>query len=232
MLKDNIAVVRKNIELACERAGRNPEEVTLIAVSKTKPLSDIEEVIATTDTRDFGENKVQEMVDKYEKVSTPVNWHLIGHLQTNKVKYIVDKACLIHSVDSFNLAKTIEKEAAKRDVTANILIEVNVAEEETKFGVRCEEVLPLIEQIKDLSHVKVKGLMTIAPFVENPEDNRVYFRTLRDLSLDIASKNIDNIDMSVLSMGMTNDYVVAVEEGATLVRVGTGIFGARNYNLS
>lgn len=232
MLKDNIAVVRKNIELACERAGRNPEEVTLIAVSKTKPLSDIEEVIATTDTRDFGENKVQEMVDKYEKVSTPVNWHLIGHLQTNKVKYIVDKACLIHSVDSFNLAKTIEKEAVKRDVTANILIEVNVAEEETKFGVRCEEVLPLIEQIKDLPHVKVKGLMTIAPFVENPEDNRVYFRTLRDLSLDIASKNIDNIDMSVLSMGMTNDYVVAVEEGATLVRVGTGIFGARNYNLS
>ncbi|CCY53399.1 pyridoxal phosphate enzyme YggS family [Coprococcus sp. CAG:782] len=232
MLKDNIAVVRKNIELACERAGRNPEEVTLIAVSKTKPLSDIEEVIATTDTRDFGENKVQEMVDKYEKVSTPVNWHLIGHLQTNKVKYIVDKACLIHSVDSFNLAKTIEKEAVKRNVTANILIEVNVAEEETKFGVRCEEVLPLIEQIKDLPHVKVKGLMTIAPFVENPEDNRVYFRTLRDLSLDIASKNIDNIDMSVLSMGMTNDYVVAVEEGATLVRVGTGIFGARNYNLS
>ena len=232
MLKDNITVVRKNIELACERAGRNPEEVTLIAVSKTKPLSDIEEVIATTDTRDFGENKVQEMVDKYEKVSTPVNWHLIGHLQTNKVKYIVDKACLIHSVDSFNLAKTIEKEAVKRDVTANILIEVNVAEEETKFGVRCEEVLPLIEQIKDLPHVKVKGLMTIAPFVENPENNRVYFRTLRDLSLDIASKNIDNIDMSVLSMGMTNDYVVAVEEGATLVRVGTGIFGARNYNLS
>ena len=232
MLKDNIAVVRKNIELACERAGRNPEEVTLIAVSKTKPLSDIEEVIATTDTRDFGENKVQEMVDKYEKVSTPVNWHLIGHLQTNKVKYIVDKACLIHSVDSFNLAKTIEKEAVKRNVTANILIEVNVAEEETKFGVRCEEVLPLIEQIKDLPHVKVKGLMTIAPFVENPEDNRVYFRTLRDLSLDIASKNIDNIDMSVFSMGMTNDYVVAVEEGATLVRVGTGIFGARNYNLS
>lgn len=232
MLKDNIAVVRKNIELACERAGRNPEEVTLIAVSKTKPLSDIEEVIATTDTRDFGENKVQEMVDKYEKVSTPVNWHLIGHLQTNKVKYIVDKACLIHSVDSFNLAKTIEKEAVKRNVTVNILIEVNVAEEETKFGVRCEEVLPLIEQIKDLPHVKVKGLMTIAPFVENPEDNRVYFRTLRDLSLDIASKNIDNIDMSVLSMGMTNDYVVAVEEGATLVRVGTGIFGARNYNLS
>lgn len=232
MLKDNIAVVKKNIELACERAGRNPEEVTLIAVSKTKPLSDIEEVIATTDTRDFGENKVQEMVDKYEKVSTPVNWHLIGHLQTNKVKYIVDKACLIHSVDSFNLAKTIEKEAVKRNVTANILIEVNVAEEETKFGVRCEEVLPLIEQIKDLPHVKVKGLMTIAPFVENPEDNRVYFRTLRDLSLDIVSKNIDNIDMSVLSMGMTNDYVVAVEEGATLVRVGTGIFGARNYNLS
>ena len=220
MLKDNIAVVRKNIELACERAGRNPEEVTLIAVSKTKPVSNNEEVTDTTDnTCDFGENKVQEMVDKYEKVSTPVNWHLIGHLQTNKVKYIVDKACLIHSVDSFNLAKTIEKEAVKRNVTANILIEVNVAEEETKFGVRCEEVLPLIEQIKDLPHVKVKGLMTIAPFVENPEDNRVYFRTLRDLSLDIASKNIDNIDMSVLSMGMTNDYVVAVRKVQRLLEL-------------
>ena len=231
MLKENYEKVKENIVRACEKAGRSPEDVTLIAVSKTKPLSDIEELLSDTNAVDFGENKVQELVDKYENVSRPVNWHMIGHLQTNKGKYIVDKVCMIHSVDSLNLAKTIEKEAAKHDVTVNILIEVNVAQEETKFGLSCDEVLPLIQEIKDFPHIRVKGLMTIAPFVDDPEDNRVYFRKLKDLSLDIQSKSIDNIDMSVLSMGMTNDYEVAVEEGATLVRVGTGIFGARNYNI-
>ena len=231
MLKENYEEVRRKIDEACKRVGRNPDDVTLIAVSKTKPLSDIEEIIRDTSAVDFGENKVQELVDKYENVSKPVNWHMIGHLQTNKVKYIVDKVCMIHSVDSLNLAKMIEKEAAKHDVTVNVLIEVNVAQEESKFGVSVDEVLPLINEIKDLQHIRVKGLMTIAPFVDDPEDNRVYFRKLRDLSLDIQSKSIDNIDMSVLSMGMTNDYEVAVEEGATLVRVGTGIFGARNYNI-
>ena len=231
MLKENYEQVRRNIDKACERVGRSPEDVTLIAVSKTKPLSDIEELLADTNAVDFGENKVQELVDKYESVSRPVDWHMIGHLQTNKVKYIVDKVCMIHSVDSLNLAKTIEKEAEKHNVIVNILIEVNVAQEETKFGLACDEVLPLIMEIKNMPHIKVKGLMTIAPFVDDPEDNRVYFRKLRDLSLDIQSKSIDNIDMSVLSMGMTNDYEVAVEEGATLVRVGTGIFGARNYNI-
>lgn len=231
MLKENYEQVRRNIDKACERVGRSPEDVTLIAVSKTKPLSDIEELLADTNAVDFGENKVQELVDKYESVSRPVNWHMIGHLQTNKVKYIVDKVCMIHSVDSVNLAKMIEKEAEKHNVIVNILIEVNVAQEETKFGLACDEVLPLIMEIKNMPHIKVKGLMTIAPFVDDPEDNRVYFRKLRDLSLDIQSKSIDNIDMSVLSMGMTNDYEVAVEEGATLVRVGTGIFGARNYNI-
>lgn len=231
MLKENYEKVKENIVRACEKAGRSPEDVTLIAVSKTKPLSDIEELLSDTNAVDFGENKVQELVDKYENVSRPVNWHMIGHLQTNKVKYIVDKVCMIHSVDSLNLAKTIEKEAAKHDVTVNILIEVNVAQEETKFGLSFDEVLPLIQEIKDFPHIRVKGLMTIAPFVDDPEDNRGYFRKLKDLSLDIQSKSIDNIDMSVLSMGMTNDYEVAVEEGATLVRVGTGIFGARNYNI-
>jgi pyridoxal phosphate enzyme (YggS family) len=231
MLKENYKLVKENIKTSCEKAGRDVSQVTLVSVSKTKPLSDIEELLQTTDALDFGENKVQELVDKYENISRPVNWHMIGHLQTNKVKYIVDKACLIHSVDSLNLAKTIEKEAAKRNVIANILIEVNVAGEETKFGISCEEVLPLIMSIKDMEHIRVKGLMTIAPFVDDPEDNRVHFRKLRDLSLDIQSKSIDNIDMSVLSMGMTNDYQVAVEEGATIVRVGTGIFGARNYSI-
>ena len=230
MLYENYEQVVENVKKACERSGRNFQDVTIIAVSKTKPLSDVEELLSHG-VMEFGENKVQEMVDKYEHVSKPVHWHLIGHLQTNKVKYIVDKACMIHSVDSVHLAKEIEKEAAKKDVIVNVLLEINIAQEETKFGLSCDEVLPLIQEIKDFPHIRVKGLMTIAPFVDDPEDNRVYFRKLKDLSLDIQSKSIDNIDMSVLSMGMTNDYEVAVEEGATLVRVGTGIFGARNYNI-
>lgn len=230
MLKENIDNVRANIKRACERAKRNVDEVTLIAVSKTKPLSDIEELITYGET-EFGENKVQELVDKYEHVSKPVDWHLIGHLQTNKVKYIVDKACLIHSVDSVHLAKEIEKEAAKHNVIVNILIQVNIAHEDTKFGIDATEIYNMIDEIKDYEHVRVKGLMTIAPFVDNPEENRVHFRNLHQLLLDIKSKNIDNIDMSILSMGMTNDYEVAIEEGATMVRVGTGIFGKRNYNI-
>ncbi len=230
MLKENLKLVNSKIADACKRAGRSVDEVTLIAVSKTKPLSDIEELI-TYDVSEYGENKVQELCDKYEQVSTPVNWHLIGHLQTNKVKYIVDKACLIHSVDSLHLAETIEKEAAKRGVVANILIQVNIANEDTKFGIDEAYVYDLINEIKDFKHIKVKGLMTIAPFVENPEENRTHFRKMHQLLLDIKSKNIDNIDMYILSMGMTNDYEVAIEEGSTMVRVGTGIFGERNYNI-
>lgn len=230
MLGQNLKEVQSKVIAACERAKRDPKEVLLVAVSKTKPLSDVEELIKC-DQMDFGENKVQELVDKYENVSTPVNWHLIGHLQTNKVKYIVDKACLIHSVDSVHLAKEIEKEAAKKDVVCKILIQVNIAKEDTKFGIAEEEVYDLINEIKDFKHIQIEGLMTIAPFVENPEKNRIHFRNLHQLSLDIKSKNIDNVNMNVLSMGMTNDYEVAIEEGATIVRVGTGIFGARNYNL-
>lgn len=230
MLSENIALVRSNIKHACERVNRSADEVTLIAVSKTKPLSDIEELITYGET-EFGENKVQELVDKYEHVSKPVNWHLIGHLQTNKVKYIVDKTCLIHSVDSIHLAKEIEKEAAKHNVIVNILIQVNIAGEDTKFGIAASEIYDMIDEIKNYKHIQVKGLMTIAPFVDNSEDNRVHFRNLHQLLLDIKSKNIDNIDMSILSMGMTNDYEVAIEEGATMVRVGTGIFGERNYNI-
>ncbi len=229
MLKDNLDIVRGNIRKACDRAERSYDAVTLIAVSKTKPLSDIEALMQYGET-EFGENKVQELVDKYEHVSSPVHWHLIGHLQTNKVKYIVDKVCLIHSVDSVHLAKEIEKEAAKHDVIVNILIQVNIAHEDTKFGINEASVYDLLDEIKNYPHIKVKGLMTIAPFVENAEENRVHFRKLHQLLLDIKSKNIDNIDMSILSMGMTNDYEIAIEEGATMVRVGTGIFGERNYN--
>lgn len=230
MLKENLDKVNENIKKACETAGRNPKEVTLVAVSKTKPLSDIEELL-TYGVEEYGENKVQELCDKYENISRPVNWHLIGHLQTNKVKYIVDKACLIHSVDSIHLAEEIEKQAAKKNVVVNILIQVNIAHEDTKFGIDETNIYEIIDKIKDFKHIKIKGLMTIAPFVENPEENRVYFKKMKQLLLDIKSKNIDNIDMNILSMGMTNDYMVAIEEGATMVRVGTGIFGERNYNI-
>ena len=230
MVKENYNYVKQQVEETAKACGRDPKEITLIAVSKTKPLEYIEELIEIG-VEDFGENKVQELCDKYEHVSQPVRFHLIGHLQTNKVKYIVDKACLIHSVDSLKLAQTIQKEAAKKQVIAQILIEVNVAEEDSKFGLHTEDVIPFIQEISTMPNLHVNGLMTIAPFVDDPEDNRKYFRTLKQLSLDITSKNIDNIDMNVLSMGMTNDYKVAIEEGATMVRVGTAIFGARNYNI-
>ncbi len=230
MLKEQLEQVNKNIQEACDRAGRDRNEVTLIAVSKTKPVEMLQEAY-DLGVRVFGENKVQELVDKFEALPKDIKWHMIGHLQTNKVKYIIDKVALIHSVDSIKLAETIEKEAAKKNCIANILVEVNVAEEDSKFGLKLEEVVPFIEKISTFPHIRIKGLMTIAPFVENAEENRDIFDILHKLSVDIEAKNIDNTSMSVLSMGMTNDYEVAVEEGATMVRVGTGIFGARNYNI-
>lgn len=228
MIKDNVAKVEARIQAACERAGRKREEVTLIAVSKTKPVSDIYQVMETGIV-DYGENKVQELCDKIETIQEPLNWHMIGHLQRNKVKYIVDKVRLIHSVDSLRLAEQISQEACKKNVDVDILIEVNVAEEESKFGLSTVEVIELIKSVAKLENVHIKGLMTVAPFTEQPEDNRPYFRNLKQLAVDIARENIDNVTMNVLSMGMTGDYEVAIEEGATMVRVGTGIFGERNY---
>ena len=230
MLKDRLEEVEERIQEACRRAGRDRSEVTLIAVSKTKPAEVLKEAY-DLGIRVFGENKVQELTEKYEVLPKDIRWHMIGHLQTNKVKYIADKVELIHSVDSLKLAETIEKEAAKRHRTIDILVEVNVAEEESKFGLKVEEVIPFIEKVAGFSHINVRGLMTIAPFAENPEKNRSVFADLRKLSVDITEKNIDNVNVSILSMGMTNDYEVAIEEGATMVRVGTGIFGARNYNI-
>ena len=230
MLRDNLYEVEKNIQDACLRAGRKREEVTLVAVSKTKPVSMLEEIY-NENIRHFGENKVQELCEKFETMPKDINWHMIGHLQRNKVKAVIDKATLIHSVDSIRLAETIEQEAAKKDIIVDILIEVNVAEEDSKFGLKVDEVLSMIEAISTFPHVRIKGLMTIAPFVDDPEENRPVFAQLRKLSVDIANKNIDNVSVEILSMGMTNDYQVAIEEGATIVRVGTAIFGERNYNV-
>ena len=229
MLAENYRQVLNNIQDACQAVGRDPKEVTLVAVGKTKPVEMLQQVY-DAGARVFGENKVQEIMDKYDHLPGDIRWHMIGHLQRNKVKYIVDKVDMIHSVDSYRLAQTIETEAAKKNVTVSVLLEVNVAEEESKFGLKMDEVLPLVQQISELPHVQVKGLMTIAPFVSNPEDNREIFRKLKKLSVDIEAKNINNTTMSVLSMGMTGDYMVAVQEGATMVRVGTGIFGERDYS--
>ena len=230
MVRENLETVEANIRKACANAGRSRDEVTLIAVSKTKPVSMLMEAY-DSGIRIFGENKVQEMCDKYEQMPKDIQWHMIGHLQRNKVKYIIDKAALIHSVDSLRLAETIQEEAAKHQVVMPILVEVNVAMEETKFGTSLAEAMELVEHISHFPNIRIEGLMTIAPFVEDPEENRKYFRALKKLAVDINNKNIDNVHVRILSMGMTNDYMVAIEEGATMVRVGTGIFGERNYNI-
>lgn len=229
MIQNNLKNVEAAILAACEKNERSRNDVTLIAVSKTKPVSMIQEVY-DSGVRDFGENKVQELVSKYDELPRDIRWHLIGHLQTNKVKYIIDKAYLIHSVDSLKLAKEISKEAVKHNLTARILIEVNVAQEESKFGTSADEVVSLVEEIAKLPNILIKGLMTVAPFVENAEDNRIVFAKLKQLSVDINSKNIDNVRMDCLSMGMSGDYEVAIAEGATYVRVGTSIFGERDYH--
>jgi pyridoxal phosphate enzyme (YggS family) len=227
MVSENYKIVKASVDEASTKSKYN-NDVTLIAVSKFKPASDILELY-NIGVRDFGENKVQELCDKYDSLPKDINWHLIGHLQTNKVKYIVDKVTLIHSVDSVHLAETIEKEAAKKDVIVNILLQVNVANEETKFGMDTEEVIDMVNTISLFPHIRIKGLMTIAPFVDNADDNRTIFQKMKQLSVDITSKNIDNVCMDILSMGMSGDYKVAIEEGSTMVRVGTSIFGERSY---
>ena len=230
MIKENLAEVEAKIAAACKRAGRDRGEVTLITVSKTNPVIRLKEAM-DCGIHIFGENKVQEMIEKQDELPDTLEWHMIGHLQRNKVKYIMGKVAMIHSVDSLRLAEEISKEAVKHGTQENILIEINVAEEESKFGITTKEAIELVETVSKLPNIHIKGLMTIAPFVENAEENRKIFRDLKKLSVDIAQKNIDNVTMTVLSMGMTNDYEVAIEEGATMVRVGTGIFGRRSYTV-
>lgn len=224
----NLDTVLSNISETCKKSGRNPDDVTLIAVTKTKPFEMLMEAYEYG-IRDFGENKVQDLVAKYELAPKDSRFHMIGHLQKNKVKYLIGKVFLIHGVDSLELARVIDKESAKRKTVTDILIEVNVACEESKFGITSSETINLVKEISKLNNIRIKGLMTIAPYVENPEENRQYFVELRNLLIDINRENIDNIHVDILSMGMTNDYIVAIEEGATYIRVGTGIFGERNY---
>ena len=229
-ISDNLRLVEENIAAACKRAGRRREEVKLIAVSKTHPVEAIKEAMRCG-IRSFGENKVQELKDKMEKIDDSLDWHLIGHLQTNKVKYVVGKVSLIHSLESIRLAEALEKEAVKRGVIVDVLVEVNIAGEDTKFGVLPENVEDFIREVAKFEHIRVKGLMTVAPIAQKSEENRKYFKNLNKIMVDLNSKNIHNVNMNVLSMGMTGDYETAIEEGATLVRVGTGIFGHRDYSI-
>ena len=231
MLEDNLREVQRKIEEACRRSGRSAADVTLCAVSKTKPEEDIL-TLYNAGQRDFGENYIQELRRKHDALPKDIRWHMIGHLQRNKVKYIAEYVYMIHSVDSLELALTIEKEAAKHGRIIPVLIEVNIAGEDTKFGVTADETEALIREISLLPHVQVRGLMTSAPFVEDPEEDRIHFRNLSHLSVDIANKSIDNVTVDVLSMGMSNDYEIALEEGSTIVRVGTSIFGKRDYPVN
>ena len=231
MIRDNLQQIQMNIKKAAQKANRDEKDILLIAVSKTYPVSDIKEAIQVG-CKDFGENRVQELTGKILEVQEPVNWHLIGHLQSNKVKYIIGKTALIHSVDNMKLAQEIQRQSQKANTLTNILLEVNVAKEVSKHGVLIEEVIEYVKQISQLSHVRLKGFMTVAPYVQNPEDNRQIFRQLYDLSVDIQKQKFNNISTSLLSMGMSNDYEVAIEEGATMIRIGTSIFGDRDYTYN
>ena len=230
MIAENIHSVETRIQAACDRAGRNRSDVTLICVTKTMPVEDLREAY-DAGQRSFGENRVQEINDKFPQLPSDIQWHMIGHLQRNKVKYLMDKAVMIHSVDSASLAAAISKEAVKAGRVMDILLEVNAAGEESKFGLGYGDVLPLVKEISTLPGIHICGLMTVAPYTDDPETNRIFFKKLRELSVDIDCQTIDNVSMNILSMGMTGDFEVAIEEGATHIRVGTAIFGKRNYAI-
>lgn len=230
MIEANLKEVRKRIICAAQSVGRDPEEITLIAVSKTKPIEMVEAAYQC-EQRVFGENKVQEICEKSAVCEADIRWHMIGHLQTNKVRQVVDKVEMIHSVESVKLLEEIQKESEKRNLVSDILIEVNIGDEDSKFGLKPTEIVAFAEKISQYKNVRLRGLMTVAPYTENAEDNRKFFKQMKQLFIDIKEKNIDNSIIDTLSMGMTGDYEVAIQEGATMVRVGTGIFGERNYNI-
>ncbi|CEN84028.1 YggS family pyridoxal phosphate-dependent enzyme [Paraclostridium sordellii] len=229
-IKCNMIDIKNKIDKACELSNRNKEEVTLIAVSKTVDVDAIREAINSGAT-DFGENKPQELARKFETIGDDVNWHLIGSLQTNKVKYIIDKVYMIHSIDRLSLCDEIQKRAEKIGKTINCLIQVNISKEESKHGILEEDAIDFVKTIaKNYPNIRIKGLMTMAPNTDDKELVRSVFKGLKDLAIKIDKENIENISMDELSMGMSNDFEIAVEEGATFVRVGTSIFGQRNYN--
>lgn len=226
-ISENIKLIKERVKTAAQKSGRNAEDITIIAVSKTVELERIKTALKEG-LVNLGENRVQELLEKYDALENQCQWHLIGHLQTNKVKYIIDKVRMIHSVDSIELAEEIQKRAQKANRTIDLLVQINVSGEETKFGISPADAKEFIRKLSTFDHINVKGLMTIAPYTENPEDTREVFRELRKIFIDINAENIDNINMEFLSMGMSNDFEVAIEEGANMVRIGTSIFGKRH----
>lgn len=229
-VRENYLEVLEKKDQAAVRSGRKPEDVTLMAVTKLHTVDEINEAIDAGAT-DIGENKVQELLSKYPDVK-PVRWHLIGHLQTNKVKQIIDKVVMIHSVDSLHLAQEINKRAGNAGLVMDILIEINVGNEESKTGIRAEDLVPLVKEITgSCEHVRVRGVMCIPPYGEAPEESRKYFAETRRLFQKLQQLDLpeDRAVIDTLSMGMSSDYEVAVEEGSTIVRVGSAIFGKRNY---
>ena len=229
VLKKNWEMVLRRVEAAAKRSGRDPSSVQVVAVSKTKPVSMIQQAVLAG-LSCFGENKVQEILEKQdapELRNEDIEWHMIGHLQSNKVRQVIDRVSLIHSVDSIGLAAEIQKQAQKRSITVPVLIQVNVAKEESKQGFFLEETEQAIEKIAVFPNISIKGLMTIAPLQQNPSENRKIFRDLYNFCIDIDKKKMDNVSMCTLSMGMSIDFEVAIEEGATVVRVGSLLFGER-----
>lgn len=226
---ENYNIITQNISRAAEKSGRRYEDITLLAATKTVNIEVINYAIKSG-IKYIGENRVQELLSKYEYY-LPVNRHFIGHLQTNKVKDIIDKVTLIHSVDSYRLAEEISKQAKKKNITMDILLEINIGNEQSKSGFSAEEAIIATEKIANLGNIQIKGLMAIPPICENPEQNRPYFAKMKKLFIDIANKKIDNSSMDILSMGMSDDYEVAIQEGANMVRLGTALFGRRNYNI-
>lgn len=227
ILKQNIKRIREEINEILIRTGREDEDVTLVAVTKTVDVDTINEAIDFGIT-DIGENRVQELTKKIDLIGDRVNYHLIGHLQTNKVKYIIDKVKLIHSLDRISLAKELDKRAKQNDLIINTLVQVNVAEEDTKFGLEVSQVLPFIEQVLAYDNIRIRGLMTMAPYTDDEVLLRKVFRTMYELKEKILSQDYENLSMDYLSIGMTNDYKIALEEGSNMIRVGSGIFGERN----
>ncbi|QUH20911.1 YggS family pyridoxal phosphate-dependent enzyme [Alkaliphilus sp. B6464] len=228
-LEKNIEDILDRVERAAIASNRNPEEVKLIAVTKTVDIDIMKRAIEYGIVH-VGENKVQELVRKYEAIGPVVKWHLIGHLQRNKVKYIIDKVDLIHSLDSYRLAEEIDKRAKEINRVVECLLQVNVSGEESKYGISVKGAKELLKEIVTLNNVKIVGLMTMAPHVENQEETRQYFSALKTLSEEISEIGLENVEMKYLSMGMSNDFEIAIEEGASLIRVGSSIFGERDYS--
>lgn len=227
-IKNNLDNIMQRVKAAAEKSGRKSEDIRVVAVTKTVDAERIKNVFEYG-LLDMGENRVQELLEKYDKLDPVCKWHLIGHLQTNKVKYIIDKVEMIHSVDSIELAKEIDTRASRHRRTMDILLQVNVSGEETKFGVSPEQIYDFVNAISCMENISLRGLMTVAPLTQNPQEVRPVFKKLYDIYIDIKRKSIDNVNMDYLSMGMSNDFEVAIEEGANIVRIGTGIFGKREY---